>query len=281
MKIPCCSVCQTRYNEEERVPLLLQCGHGFCRDCLSRMFAASLDATLACPRCRHVSTVGNSVQALRKNYAVLALLHSNTAAANGGGGGGGGGNFDCDYTDDEEEEDGGREEDEDDEKRRRNSRESQASSSGGCEPVIEVGGGAHQELKLVRRIGEGRRAGVEMWMAVIGGGGGGEGGRRCRHSVAVKKVAVVEGMDLDWVQGKLEDLRRASMWCRNVCTFHGTMRVEDSLCLVMDKCYGSVQSVMQRNEGRLTLEQVLRFWFLFFYLCSLCLFFWLILLPEV
>lgn len=94
-------------------------------------------------------------------------------------------------------------------------------------------------------------------------------------------MAVVEGMDLDWVQGKLEDLRRASMWCRNVCTFHGTMRVEDSLCLVMDKCYGSVQSVMQRNEGRLTLEQVLRFWFLFFYLCSLCLFFWLILLPEV
>ncbi|TKY49724.1 E3 ubiquitin-protein ligase KEG [Spatholobus suberectus] len=98
-----------------------------------------------------------------------------------------------------------------------------------------------------------------MWMAVISGGGGGEGGRRCRHNVAVKKVAVGEGMDLDWVQGKLEDLRKASMWCRNVCTFHGTMRLEESLCLVMDKCYGSVQSEMQRNEGRLTLEQVLRY----------------------
>ncbi|RDX78258.1 E3 ubiquitin-protein ligase KEG, partial [Mucuna pruriens] len=249
MKIPCCSVCQTRYNEEERVPLLLQCGHGFCRECLSRMFSASSDATLVCPRCRHVSTVGNSVQALRKNYAVLALLHSAVAA--NGAAAAGGSNFDCDYTD--EEEDNGDEE-EDDEKRRRNSRESQASSSGGCEPVIEVG--AHQDLKLVRRIGEGRRAGVEMWMAVISGG---EGVRRCRHNVAVKKVAVGEGMDLDWVQGKLEDLRRASMWCRNVCTFHGTMRVEDSLCLVMDKCYGSVQSEMQRNEGRLTLEQVLRY----------------------
>ncbi|KAK7322624.1 hypothetical protein VNO77_26013 [Canavalia gladiata] len=254
MKIPCCSVCQTRYNDEERVPLLLQCGHGFCRDCLSRMFSASPDATLVCPRCRHVSTVGNSVQALRKNYAVLALIHSATASIAGAGGGAS--NFECDYTTDEdgdggEEEDGG---DEDDDKRRRNSRGSQASSSGGCEPVIEVG--AHQDLKLVRRIGEGRRAGVEMWMAVIGGG---EGARRCRHNVAVKKVAVVEGMDVDWVQGKLEDLRRASMWCRNVCTFHGTMRVDESLCLVMDKCYGSVQSEMQRNEGRLTLEQVLRY----------------------
>ncbi|KAL5170081.1 E3 ubiquitin-protein ligase KEG [Glycine soja] len=260
MKIPCCSVCQTRYNEEERVPLLLQCGHGFCRECLSRMFSASSDATLACPRCRHVSTVGNSVQALRKNYAVLALLNS-AAAANGGGGGRS--SFDCDCTDDEDGDGGGEDEEEDDEKRRRNSRESQASSSGGgCAPVIELGGGgggAHNDLKLVQRIGEGRRAGVEMWMAVISGGGGEVGRQRCRHNVAVKKVAVAEGMDLDWVQGKLEDLRRASMWCRNVCTFHGTMRVEDSLCLVMDKCYGSVQSEMQRNEGRLTLEQVLRY----------------------
>ncbi|KAK7243338.1 hypothetical protein RIF29_38131 [Crotalaria pallida] len=241
MKIPCCSVCQTRYNEEERVPLLLQCGHGFCRDCLSTMFSASSDATLTCPRCRHVSTVGNSVTALRKNFAVLALIHSSAKAAN----------LDWDYTDDEDDEEAqgdGEEEEEDDDRRRG----SQTSSSGGCEPVIEVG--AHQDLKLLRRIGEGRRAGVEMWTAVIGGSGG-----RCRHQVAVKKVAVMEGMDLDWVQGKLDNLRRASMWCRNVCTFHGAMRVEESLCLVMDRCYGSVQSEMQRNEGRLTLEQVLRY----------------------
>lgn len=260
MKIPCCSVCQTRYNEEERVPLLLQCGHGFCKECLSRMFSASSDASLTCPRCRHVSTVGNSVQALRKNYAVLSLIHSAAEAA-AAGGGGRGSNFECDYTDDEEDGDGGDDEEEvdgDDEKRRRNSRGSQTSSSGGCAPVIEVG--VHQDLKLVRRIGEGRRAGVEMWTAVIGGG-------RCRHHVAVKKAVMMEGMDLDWMLGKLEDLRRASMWCRNVCTFHGAMKVEESLCLVVDKCYGSVQSEMQRNEGRLTLEQVLRFleFFTFFF----------------
>ncbi|XP_019427356.1 PREDICTED: E3 ubiquitin-protein ligase KEG-like [Lupinus angustifolius] len=237
MKIPCCSVCQTRYNEEERVPLLLQCGHVFCRECLSRMFSASSDATLTCPRCRHVSTIGNSVQALRKNFAVLALIHSAANAAN----------LDCDYTDDDDASG----EVEDDEEKRRRLCGSQTSSSGGCEQVIEVG--AHQEMKLVERIGEGRRAGVEMWTAVIGGSVG------RRHRVAVKKVMVVEGMDLEWVQGKLENLRRASMWCRNVCTFHGAMKVEESLCLVMDRCYGSVQSEMQRNEGRLTLEQVLRY----------------------
>ncbi|KAI4332960.1 hypothetical protein L6164_017825 [Bauhinia variegata] len=248
MKVPCCAVCQTRYNEEERVPLLLQCGHGFCRECLSRMFSASPDTTLPCPKCRHVSVVGNSVQALRKNYAVLALIHSASNAS---------GNFDCDYTDDDEEGGDDAEENGDNDEgsvmRRRCSRRSQTSSSGGCGPVIEVG--VHQDLKLIQRIGEGRRAGMEMWTAIVGGGVNGQ----CRHQVAVKKVTIVEEMDLDRVQGQLESLRRASMWCRNVCTFHGAIRMEESLCLVMDRCYGSVQSEMQRNEGRLTLEQVLRY----------------------
>lgn len=257
--MPYCSVCRTRYNEEERVPLLLQCGHGFCKECLSRMFSASPDTKLACPRCRHVSVVGNSVQGLRKNYAILALIQSNS---NAGGSGPAANNFDCDYTDDEDDD----EEDNDDDddcgdneanSRRRCSRASRTSSSGGCGPVIEVG--VHQDLKLVKMIGEGRQTGVEMWAAVIGGGGSG----RCRHRVAVKKVTLAEETSVDWVLGQLENLRRASMWCRNVCAFHGVTRMEGSLGLVMDRCYGSVQSEMQRNEGRLTLEQILRFFLRF------------------
>lgn len=161
-------------------------------------------------------------------------------------------NFDVDFTDDEEDADG--EADGEDLRARRGAL---ASSSGGCGPVIELG--THQELKWVRKIGEGRRAGVEVWEVVIGSGSGG----RCRHRVAVKKVAVGDdgaAMDMEWVQGQLENLRRMSMWCRNVCTFHGAVRNEDgSLCLFLDRCHGSVQSEMQRNEGRLTLEQILRF----------------------
>ncbi|XP_062093109.1 E3 ubiquitin-protein ligase KEG [Humulus lupulus] len=256
MKVPCCSVCQTRYNEEERVPLLLQCGHGFCKECLSKMFSASPDTTLPCPRCRHVSLVGNSVQALRKNFAVLALIHSSSNSNSAPPGAAAAPNFDCDFTDDDEDDDGdegGGDNDADSFLRRRCSRASGASSSGRCGPVIEVG--AHQDLRLVKRIGEGRRAGVEMWAAVISGGGAG----RCRHPVAVKKVVISEETSVDWVLGQLESLRRASMWCRNVCTFHGFTRMEGSFCLVMDRCYGSVQSEMQRNEGRLTLEQILRY----------------------
>ncbi|KAK4746227.1 hypothetical protein SAY87_012539 [Trapa incisa] len=236
MKVPCCLVCQTRYNEDERVPLLLQCGHGFCRECLSRMFSASIDTSLACPRCRHISIVGNSIHALRKNYSVLALINSNSSA-----------NFDVDFTDDDEDED---EEGIEDLRLRR---VSQASSSG-CGPVLELG--AHPELKLLKKIGEGRRAGAEVWTAIIG-----DIGRRCKHRVAVKKVTIGDdsSMDVDWMQNKLEHLRCSSMWCRNVCTFHGAIRNEDrSLYLVMDRCYGSVQAEMQR-KGRLTLEQILRY----------------------
>lgn len=246
MKIPCCSVCQTRYNEEDRVPLLLQCGHGFCKECLSRMFSASQDTTLSCPRCRHVSVVGNSVQALRKNYAVLALIHSsvNTSSA-----------FDCDFTDDENDEE--ELEDNEDESRRRRSRALSSGCSGGAREaggssIIELG--LHQDLRLVRKLGEGSGAAVETWLGVVSGGHG-----RCRHRVVGKKVAIGNDMDLVWVQNQLEILRRASMWCRNVCTFHGVIRMEGCLCLVMDRCYGSVQSEMQRNEGRLTLEQILRY----------------------
>ncbi|CAL5330573.1 unnamed protein product [Camellia sinensis] len=257
MKIPCCSVCQTRYNEEERCPLLLQCGHGFCKDCLSRMFSASLDTTLSCPRCRHVSVVGNSVQALRKNYAILALIHSSSNTASG---------FDCDFTDDGEENDDDLDDDDDEsrQQRRRCSKQPHASSSGcGCGSSSSSSRGgsgielaSHHDLRLVRRIGEGRRAGVEMWAGVLSGGQG-----QCRHRVAVKKVAIGDDddMDLVWVQSQLENLRRASMWCRNVCVFHGATRMEGCLSLIMDRCNGSVQTEMQRNEGRLTLEQILRY----------------------
>ncbi|CAM8889070.1 unnamed protein product [Rhodiola kirilowii] len=249
MKIPCCSVCQSRYNEEERVPLLLQCGHGFCKECLSRMFSASQDTTLSCPRCRHLSVVGNSVSGLSKNYAILALIHSASAAGNNHSS-----SVDCDFTDDEDD-------DENDvfgngevnEKSRRRRRPHEAVESR-CE-VGGVGMLSRHELRLIRRIGEGKRIGVEMWFGVLIGGGA----IKCRHQVAVKKVAIGEDTDAVWVQGQLDNLRLQSTWCRNVCAFHGVIRMDGCLCIVMDKCYGSVQSEMQQNEGRLTLEQILRY----------------------
>lgn len=253
MKVPCCSVCQMRYDEEERVPLLLQCGHGFCKECLSRMFSASPDTKLSCPRCRHVSNVGNSVQALRKNFTVLSLIHSSSPSS-----------FDCDFTDDDNDADPDEEQDEFGcrSRRRRNS-QSHASSSGcGRDGGSAIDLGSHHDLRLVRQLGESRRAGQEMWSAVLSAASSSSSSTTvggCRHRVAVKRVTLGEDTDLVWLQSRLENLRRASMWCRNVCTFHGAMRMDGRLCLIMDRCSGSIQSEMQQNEGRLTLEQILRY----------------------
>ncbi|KAL3537766.1 hypothetical protein ACH5RR_001132 [Cinchona calisaya] len=279
MWLPCCSVCQNQYNDDNRCPLLLQCGHGFCKDCLAKMFSASPEISLSCPRCRHVSTVGNSVTALKKNYAILALINESSSASN------------C-FSEDEDED-----EDEDDKdkqgkdfsfgtnhhnnnrhgnsnnvngvdvdaaaaaRRRRKGGHEATSCGGGSGGGGRIEVGMHQRVKLLRRIGErnsgnsGNASTVETWAGVMVGSNG-----QCSHKVAVKKVAVGEEMDVVWVQGKLEGLRRASMWCRNVCAFHGTTRMEDaSLGLVMDRCKGSVLTEMQRNEGRLTLEQILRY----------------------
>ncbi|KAG1331792.1 hypothetical protein COCNU_02G017600 [Cocos nucifera] len=276
MKVPCCSVCHSRYDEEERVPLLLHCGHGFCKACLSRMFAAATETSISCPRCRHPTVVGNSVHALRKNFPILSLLTSSAS-------------FDCDFTDDDdddpEEGSGGGDYDDDDEEdylgsrsRRRRNRQSRPSVSGCC----SANGGTsaasctidlvtHQDLKLLKRLGEGRRAGHEMWSAVLSrssslssssssaSSAAGTVSGRCRHQVAVKKVVITDDMDVVWVQSRLESLHRASMWCRNVCTFHGATRMNGHLCLVMDRYNGSIKSVMEQNNGRLTLEQILRY----------------------
>jgi E3 ubiquitin-protein ligase KEG len=75
----------------------------------------------------------------------------------------------------------------------------------------------------------------------------------------VKRVPLSAADDLEGVKEDVERLRRASTWCRNVCTFHGAMRVGGHLCFVMDRYPGTVQEEMRQNGGRLTLEQILRY----------------------
>ena len=76
--------------------------------------------------------------------------------------------------------------------------------------------------------------------------------------MAVKRVPLAAGDGLEVVQEEVKWLRRASTWCRNVCTFHGAVRVGSHVYFVMDRHVGSVQAEMRQNGGRLTLEQILR-----------------------
>ncbi|OEL12851.1 E3 ubiquitin-protein ligase KEG [Dichanthelium oligosanthes] len=242
MRVPCCSLCNVRYDEEERTPLLLHCGHGFCRACLSRMLAAAPGATLPCPRCRHLTAVGNSVSALRKNFPILSLLSASPSSPS------------FLHSDSGSSSDGSDDED-DFFKRSRRPASAPAAAPPGCSSFDLA---SHPDLKLARRIGSGPPgpAGQEVWAGTLSRGGG---AKRCKHQVAVKRVPLAAGDGLEGVQEVVERLRRASTWCRNVCTFHGAVRVGSHLCFVMDRYVGSVQAEMRQNGGRLTLEQILRY----------------------
>ncbi|XP_057479281.1 E3 ubiquitin-protein ligase KEG-like [Actinidia eriantha] len=217
-----CSICHANYDDDQSAPLMLQCGHCFCKQCLLRIFSASPSTALPCPECRRVSVVGNSVSALPKNFPLLSLLplpHSNRDAVD---------------TDDDA-----------------NNSDDDASTTNNHPCSNGIGVLRHGDLRLVEKLVEGRRAEVEVWKGLLSGGGG--------RRVAVKRVKIGEGRDADGVVRELEKLRNYAMWCRNVCGLYGATVVDGHVCIVMGKCYGSVQLEMQKNEGRLTLEQILRF----------------------
>ena len=75
-----CEICFEAYNERERVPLNLPCGHTVCKACLLQF------GRKFCPHCR--SAYKDSADSLPKNFALIHLL---TRTSGGGGGGGGGG----------------------------------------------------------------------------------------------------------------------------------------------------------------------------------------------
>lgn len=71
-----CTVCCEGFNEEQRCPRLLSCGHTFCTCCLERLLARSAAGSVAviCPSCRQELPVLAGVKGLPKNFALLDVL---------------------------------------------------------------------------------------------------------------------------------------------------------------------------------------------------------------
>ena len=61
-----CSICFEEYDKEDRVPLLVSCGHTFCKSCLML-----LTEPLKCPHCRF--TENRSLSELPKNFLVYQI----------------------------------------------------------------------------------------------------------------------------------------------------------------------------------------------------------------
>lgn len=61
-----CSVCFEEYDQEERTPLMLSCGHTFCKNCL-----ILLPEPLRCPHCRCLES--RPLKELPKNITIFQI----------------------------------------------------------------------------------------------------------------------------------------------------------------------------------------------------------------
>ena len=75
-KGPECSICFERFNDENKCPRLLSCGHSFCSCCLERLLRSN---TIDCPQCRNPVVVPSGVHGLSKNFALLDIVNETTS----------------------------------------------------------------------------------------------------------------------------------------------------------------------------------------------------------
>ncbi len=69
-----CAVCLQNWNSETCVPKSLPCGHSFCDQCLTALFAKQKSG-IVCPTCQAVHKMtAAELQAIPKNYSLLALI---------------------------------------------------------------------------------------------------------------------------------------------------------------------------------------------------------------
>ena len=67
-----CSICFEGYNDREKCPRMLSCGHSFCSRCLKRLLRGN---TIDCPKCRNPVAVPSGVHGLSKNFALLDIVN--------------------------------------------------------------------------------------------------------------------------------------------------------------------------------------------------------------
>ena len=69
-----CPICYDPYNDKEKIPRILACGHTFCQNCLLDLRTSNI---LTCPTCR--TYFSPDVKQLIKNFTILDCLYSEKA----------------------------------------------------------------------------------------------------------------------------------------------------------------------------------------------------------
>ena len=71
-KGPECSICLEHYNDENKCPWLLSCGHSVCQICLERLLRRN---SIHCPTCRKTVGVPTGVAGMPRNFALLEIVN--------------------------------------------------------------------------------------------------------------------------------------------------------------------------------------------------------------
>lgn len=69
-----CPICYDHYNDKEKIPRILSCGHTYCQSCLMDLRTSNI---LTCPTCR--TYFSPDVKQLIKNFTILDYLYSEKA----------------------------------------------------------------------------------------------------------------------------------------------------------------------------------------------------------
>ena len=69
-----CPICYDHYNDKEKIPRILSCGHTFCQHCLMDLRTSNI---LTCPTCR--TYFSPDVKQLIKNFTILDCLNNEKA----------------------------------------------------------------------------------------------------------------------------------------------------------------------------------------------------------
>ena len=69
-----CPICYDQYNDKDKIPRILHCGHTFCQICLMDLRTSNI---LTCPTCRKFFSP--EVKQLIKNFTILGMFNQKIA----------------------------------------------------------------------------------------------------------------------------------------------------------------------------------------------------------
>ena len=65
-----CNICNEEYNEKEREPLVFNCGHGFCKACVTEILKSQNKKCSVCKIALEYQGINN----VKKNFELIPLV---------------------------------------------------------------------------------------------------------------------------------------------------------------------------------------------------------------